>query len=164
LLYSCLSFPLSIGIAGGKPNTSFYFVGFHGTKFFYLDPHKLQRSAKGSFKWNMGSDPVAKQAEETLRASYFCSDVQSLAVEDMDPCMSVGFYCHDEKQIESFWSFAVEMSKEPYCVFSVSDAKGGRTMASAVLESLSAQIASEEEKDGNEAGSDDDFVVVGNNN
>eukprot|EP00475_Leptophrys_vorax_P033636 TRINITY_DN5315_c0_g1_i1.p1 TRINITY_DN5315_c0_g1~~TRINITY_DN5315_c0_g1_i1.p1 ORF type:complete len:455 (+),score=88.56 TRINITY_DN5315_c0_g1_i1:379-1743(+) len=164
LLYSCLSFPLSIGIAGGKPNTSFYFVGFHGHRFFYLDPHRLQRSAKGSFKFNFddGVDPSIRQAEEALHSSYFCSEIQSLSVEDMDPCMSVGFYCHDEKQVESFWDFAVEMSKDPFCVFSVSDVKGGRKLVSQANEALSAQMAGEDVKD--EIHSDDDFILIETSN
>ncbi|KAJ7834430.1 hypothetical protein B0H13DRAFT_1914096 [Mycena leptocephala] len=36
LLYT---FPQSVGIAGGRPSSSYYFVGVQGEGLFYLDPH-----------------------------------------------------------------------------------------------------------------------------
>ncbi|KAJ6526844.1 hypothetical protein DFH09DRAFT_1045905 [Mycena vulgaris] len=34
-----VTFPLSVGIAGGRPSSSYYFVGVQGNGHFYLDPH-----------------------------------------------------------------------------------------------------------------------------
>jgi cysteine protease ATG4 len=33
------SFPQSVGVAGGRPSSSYYFVGTQGDSLFYLDPH-----------------------------------------------------------------------------------------------------------------------------
>ncbi|KAJ6532681.1 hypothetical protein DFH09DRAFT_1092690 [Mycena vulgaris] len=34
-----VTFSLSVGIAGGRPSLSYYFVGVQGNGYFYLDPH-----------------------------------------------------------------------------------------------------------------------------
>ena len=32
-----------VGIAGGKPNSSFFFVGYEGENIIYLDPHAIRQ-------------------------------------------------------------------------------------------------------------------------
>jgi cysteine protease ATG4 len=36
---SLFSFPQHVGIAGGRPSSSYYFVGCQGDSLFYIDPH-----------------------------------------------------------------------------------------------------------------------------
>lgn len=37
-----LTFPQSVGIVGGRPSASLYFVGFQDSNIMYLDPHEVQ--------------------------------------------------------------------------------------------------------------------------
>lgn len=41
-LSTVLSFPQSVGIVGGRPGASLYFVGVQGGSVLYLDPHEVQ--------------------------------------------------------------------------------------------------------------------------
>lgn len=41
-LATILSFPQSVGIVGGRPGASLYFVGVQGGAVMYLDPHEVQ--------------------------------------------------------------------------------------------------------------------------
>lgn len=41
----------SVGIAGGKPKQSLYFVAYQGDDVFYLDPHFVRTAVKPDDKW-----------------------------------------------------------------------------------------------------------------
>jgi hypothetical protein len=41
-LQAVLRFPQSVGIVGGRPSSSLYFVGYQGESVIYLDPHDMQ--------------------------------------------------------------------------------------------------------------------------
>ena len=41
-LKAVLKWPHSVGIVGGRPSSSLYFVGHQENNFIYLDPHTLQ--------------------------------------------------------------------------------------------------------------------------
>jgi cysteine protease ATG4 len=36
---SLFTAPQTVGIAGGRPSSSYYFIGYQGDSLFYLDPH-----------------------------------------------------------------------------------------------------------------------------
>lgn len=71
-----LSFPQSVGIVGGRPGSSLYFVGYQDTNILYLDPHEVQ--------------PVAHLPVDL--PSYFCSTPRLTPVATIDPSMAIGFY------------------------------------------------------------------------
>lgn len=41
-LAAVLTFPQSVGIVGGRPGASLYFLGVQGSAVLYLDPHEVQ--------------------------------------------------------------------------------------------------------------------------
>lgn len=70
-IFELFALPQSVGIAGGKPSSSYYFVGYSGTDLLYLDPHNLQ----------MVSEEVDL---------YRTTRCQTLPVSSLDPLMLVG--------------------------------------------------------------------------
>lgn len=74
-LFQLLDMKHSVGIAGGKPSSSFYFFGHDTKSLLYLDPHYPQ---------------VATECDEDLYNSYHTIRFLSLPVDNMDPCMMIG--------------------------------------------------------------------------
>lgn len=92
-----------------------YLLGYHGDRVFYLDPHRVQRAASPSFidkdrnqfSWDNPDGIYAASAEALteLKNSYFCPEINSILMETINPCMSIGFYCHDDSDLEIFCNF-----------------------------------------------------------
>ncbi len=72
-----LTFPQSVGIVGGRPSASLYFVGHQDANLLYLDPHLPQQAA-----------PLPGALH-----TYFCDAVRLMPITSMDPSLAIGFYC-----------------------------------------------------------------------
>ncbi|SLM37157.1 cysteine protease atg4 [Lasallia pustulata] len=87
-LKTSLRLSQSVGIAGGRPSSSHYFVGVQGDYFFYLDPHQTRPAL-----------PLHRSLTQ-----YTAEDVESchsrrlrrLHIKDMDPSMLIAFLIRDE--------------------------------------------------------------------
>ncbi|CAH6722332.1 probable cysteine protease Atg4p [[Candida] jaroonii] len=81
-----LNLPQSIGIAGGRPSSSFYFVGFDNINkdLLYLDPHYPQQCA-----------------EDGIKESFYTKNYQRLKIDDLDPSMMVGLVIKNWEDYEN---------------------------------------------------------------
>jgi len=90
-------FPQSMGILGGKPRSSFYFVGCQDDDVFYLDPHLLQ--------------PTISPKEQGISPTYHCPVPKRMKIVDIDPSLALAFYCKTEDDFVSFCDRSRDLSK-----------------------------------------------------
>ncbi|KAL8375794.1 hypothetical protein RB595_007083 [Gaeumannomyces hyphopodioides] len=97
-LTATLQMPQSVGIAGGRPSSSHYFVGAQrseedqGSNLFYLDPHHT-RPALPYFDDPQLYTPSDVDSCHTRR-------LRRLHIREMDPSMLIGFLITDEDDWE----------------------------------------------------------------
>lgn len=88
-LQSIFTFPQCIGIAGGRPSSSYYFVASQGDHLFYLDPHYTRPAVA------LEHTTVATPEDDPL-ATFHCDRIRKMPLSSMDPSMLVGFLCETE--------------------------------------------------------------------
>lgn len=89
-----LTYPQSIGIAGGRPSSSHYFIGIHNETFFYLDPHDTRIALP------YHTSPTEYTPEEI--ATCHTRRLRGLKIADMDPSMLMSFLIRDEADWEDW--------------------------------------------------------------
>ncbi|KAL8640192.1 MAG: hypothetical protein Q9228_002858 [Teloschistes exilis] len=104
-LKASLQLSQSIGIAGGRPSSSHYFVGFQGDSFFFLDPHQTRPSVPPR-------DNVTEYTKEDID-SYHTRRLRRLAIQDMDPSMLIGFLIRDEEDWYKWRKSVTEVQGKP---------------------------------------------------
>ncbi|KAH7369917.1 putative cysteine protease atg4 [Rhexocercosporidium sp. MPI-PUGE-AT-0058] len=98
-LKSALQMPQSIGIAGGQPSSSHYFIGVQGQYFFYLDPHQTRPAL-----------PLPEKIEDYSQEdidSCHTRRLRRIHIKEMDPSMLIAFLIRDEKDWRE-WRRAVQ--------------------------------------------------------
>lgn len=87
-LKASLTYPQSIGIAGGRPSSSHYFIGCQADSFFYLDPHETRPALPFHAE-------LSDYTEDEL-GSVHTRRLRSLRLSEMDPSMLLGFLIRDD--------------------------------------------------------------------
>ncbi|KAL1958479.1 hypothetical protein VTO42DRAFT_4343 [Malbranchea cinnamomea] len=88
-LKAALQYPQSVGIAGGRPSSSHYFIGVQGEYFFYLDPHHTRPAFPyDAWKTTLETDKLN---------TYHTRRLRRIHVREMDPSMLIGFLIRDEE-------------------------------------------------------------------
>ncbi|KAF1956569.1 autophagy-related protein-like protein 4 [Byssothecium circinans] len=112
-LKSSLQLKQSIGIAGGRPSASHYFIGTQGNNFFYLDPHTTRPLLP------YHEDASSYTAEEV--ATCHTRRLRRIDIREMDPSMLLAFLIRDEQDLED-WKDGV-ISVQGKCIVHVSAAE-----------------------------------------
>ncbi|KAI9297231.1 hypothetical protein K502DRAFT_323397 [Neoconidiobolus thromboides FSU 785] len=113
-LKSYFGFPQIVGIAGGKPKSSLYFMGFEDDNIIYSDPHHSRPA--------LASKNIDEYNYEDF-LSYHCELPNKINIAQLDPCMLLGFYCDNQKEFLDFCQRSEELAKYTTPIFRVCDQK-----------------------------------------
>ncbi|KAJ3068647.1 Cysteine protease atg4b [Podochytrium sp. JEL0797] len=106
--------PYCVGIAGGRPNSSLYFMGIEGDNhLIYMDPHFMRQTVELK-------DPASYTPTDL--ETYHCPTVRIVPITSLDPSMVFGFYCRTKEEVDQF----VVDAKKDLCsgstpIFSIQD-------------------------------------------
>jgi cysteine protease ATG4 len=95
-LKAMLSLEWCIGIIGGRPKHSLYFVGYQDDKLIHLDPHYCQ-------------DMDDVNIENFPLLSFHCNSPRKMKISKMDPSCCLGFYISSKNDYDRF-----QCSVQPY--------------------------------------------------
>jgi len=78
------TFPQSLGIIGGRPRRSLFFVGYQDDYVIFLDPHTVR--------------PSVKPDQDFSSESFHCNAPQKMSIASIDPSLAIGFFCANERE------------------------------------------------------------------
>ncbi|KAL1899674.1 Cysteine protease atg4 [Ceratocystis pirilliformis] len=89
-LVATLQMQQSVGIAGGRPSSSYYFIGVQGMFLYYLDPHVTQPALQ--------FHKDVSEYEHGELSTCHTRRLRKLHLKEMDPSMLIGFFIRSEDE------------------------------------------------------------------
>jgi len=116
-LKAILQSTLSVGILGGKPKASLYFVAHQDDHFVYLDPHIVQDDVE--FKISANS-PLS--ISDSNKQTFHCKVPQKMNIASIDPSLAVGFFCKTKYDFNQFIEWHRKLQEQlSITIFSVQE-------------------------------------------
>ncbi|CAJ0919818.1 unnamed protein product, partial [Mesorhabditis belari] len=97
-----LKMPNSLGIGGGKPNHSTYFIGYYDQQLIYLDPHVSHPYIP--LEKELEKDHEAKPKHKPF-SSFHCRLLSKMHISDIDPSCAIGFLINGKNEFEESMRF-----------------------------------------------------------
>jgi len=147
---------VTVGVIGGRPRHSLYFVGVQDEALIHLDPHLVQ-------------DRVDMRPSDFPLSSYHCRQPRKLAMARMDPSCCLGVYCETRAAFETWCENILERcASERYPMFGIvegrtadADAAADDAASAAAATSMTASSLSLGDEDQNGSGDiSEDFVFL----
>lgn len=108
-LLKCFETRYNIGVVGGKPKQSFYFIGKRDERLFYLDPHTIKPSllsvedAETNFSLNHLFESSFK---DTISKYFFYENedniINSIKIGELDPSMLLCFLLRSPEEFNEW--------------------------------------------------------------
>jgi cysteine protease ATG4 len=135
-----MKLPQCVGVIGGRPRSSYYFIGHQAERLLYLDPHEVQ--------------PALSIDAPQLPSCHYARGVRTMRLADIDPSLAFGFLLTSRACLDDFCersSAAATGGALP--VFGIAGARPAYEGRSGRTEREAGEEVEEEEED-------DDLVVV----
>ncbi|KYQ92849.1 hypothetical protein DLAC_05434 [Tieghemostelium lacteum] len=98
-LLEIYKFPQNMGIVGGKPRASLYFIASQDENLFYLDPHTVQSA-------------LVNDGENFPLNSYLCNNPKKVHISEVDPSLVLSFFCKSRNDLHNFIQRAKAMNSQ----------------------------------------------------
>ncbi|KAF9126409.1 Cysteine protease atg4b [Mortierella sp. 14UC] len=118
--------PQFLGIAGGRPGRSLYFVACQGNDLFYFDPHTVKTRA------------TQEEMSHCPSSSYHCNVVRAMDIMELDPSMMLGFLIRSMQDLVDLQAQLKQVMEPRYTLLTIT---GNLTVAAAVPAPTPAPIA-----------------------
>ncbi len=155
-LRSLLATDSCVGVIGGRPRHSLYFIGFQDDNLIHLDPHLVQD----------GVNVLGAKSTTFALDSFHCKTPRKLNVNKMDPSCCLGFFCPTRRAFDGWCEVVKELAVPPgmpnYPIFTTVEGRSKEQQDVRRLSLLEDDAIGEEAKAANADGlaASEDFVFL----